>query len=51
MISPELLRRYPFFSFLTPEQQRSIAMIGEETSVRRARLSSTAASRPTPSIC
>jgi CRP/FNR family transcriptional regulator, cyclic AMP receptor protein len=32
MISPELLRRYPFFSFLTPEQQRSIAMIGEETS-------------------
>jgi CRP/FNR family transcriptional regulator, cyclic AMP receptor protein len=33
MISPELLRRYPFFSFLSPDQQRSIAMIGEEVNV------------------
>jgi CRP/FNR family transcriptional regulator, cyclic AMP receptor protein len=33
MISPELLRRYPFFSFLTPEQQRAVAMIAEELTV------------------
>ena len=30
MISPELLRRYPFFSLLTDEQLRAIAMISEE---------------------
>ncbi|MDT8305794.1 MAG: Crp/Fnr family transcriptional regulator [Anaerolineae bacterium] len=33
MISPELLRRYPFFGFLTPEQQRTVAMIAEEVTV------------------
>ena len=31
MISPELLRRYPFFSFLADTQQKAIAMIAEET--------------------
>ena len=32
MISPELLRRYPFFSFLDAAQQKAIAMIAEEVS-------------------
>ena len=32
MISPELLRRYPFFGTLTDEQQHQIAMIAEEES-------------------
>jgi CRP/FNR family cyclic AMP-dependent transcriptional regulator len=31
MISPELLRRYPFFSFLSDVQRKAIAMIAEET--------------------
>ncbi len=30
MISPELLRRYPFFGTLSEEQLRQIAMIAEE---------------------
>ena len=30
MISPEILRRYPFFSFMSPEQLRDVAMITEE---------------------
>jgi CRP-like cAMP-binding protein len=30
MISPELLRRYPFFASLTDEQLKAIAMIAEE---------------------
>lgn len=30
MISPELLRRYPFFSSLSDDQLKSLAMIGEE---------------------
>ena len=30
MISPELLRRYPFFTSLNDEQLRAIAMISEE---------------------
>jgi len=30
MISPEILRRYPFFGSLTPEQLKALAMIGEE---------------------
>lgn len=29
MVSPELLRRYPFFNFLTPDQMREVAMIAE----------------------
>lgn len=33
MISPELLRRYPFFNFLTPDQQRTVAMMAEEIAV------------------
>lgn len=32
MISPELLRRYPFFGTLNEEQLRQIAMIAEEES-------------------
>jgi CRP-like cAMP-binding protein len=32
MISPELLRRYPFFALLTDEQLKAIAMIAEEKS-------------------
>jgi CRP-like cAMP-binding protein len=30
MVSPELLRRYPFFSMLTDEQIKAIAMIAQE---------------------
>lgn len=30
MVSPELLRRYPFFASLTQEQLQAIAMIAEE---------------------
>ena len=30
MISPEELRRYPFFSFMTHEQMREVAMITDE---------------------
>ena len=32
MISPELLRRYPFFALLTDEQLKAIAIISNETS-------------------
>jgi CRP/FNR family cyclic AMP-dependent transcriptional regulator len=31
MISPETLRRYPFFSFMSPDQLRDVAMISDET--------------------
>lgn len=34
MISPELLRRYPFFAFLNHEQLRKVAMIAEEKNVQ-----------------
>ncbi len=30
MISPELLRRYPFFGSLTDDQLKAIAMIAKE---------------------
>lgn len=30
MVSPELLRRFPFFSLLSDEQLRAVAMISEE---------------------
>ncbi len=30
MISPELLRRYPFFALITDEQLKALAMIAEE---------------------
>ncbi len=33
MVSPELLRRYPFFGVLNNEQLKSIAMIADEISV------------------
>jgi CRP-like cAMP-binding protein len=33
MISPEVLRRYPFFSFMTHDQLREVAMITEEVEV------------------
>jgi len=32
MVSPELLRRYPFFGMLTATQLKAIAMISEEVS-------------------
>ena len=32
MISPEVLRRYPFLSFMSPDQLRDVAMITEEAS-------------------
>lgn len=33
MISPEVLRRYPFFSFLDPSQLKEVAMISEEIEI------------------
>jgi CRP/FNR family cyclic AMP-dependent transcriptional regulator len=33
MISPEILRRYPFFSFMNHDQLREVAMIAEQVSV------------------
>ncbi len=33
MVSPEVLRRYPFFCCLNEEQQKAIAMVTEELSV------------------
>ena len=33
MISPELLRRYPFFGFLDEAQLRAVAMLSEEVEV------------------
>lgn len=33
MVSPELLRRYPFFSFLTHAQLREVALITDEVQV------------------
>ena len=35
MISPEILRRYPFFSFMDHNQLREIAMITDEVEVRK----------------
>ena len=35
MISPETLRRYPFFAFMNHEQLRETAMIAEEVTVDR----------------
>jgi CRP-like cAMP-binding protein len=34
MLSPELLRRYPFFGYLNPNQLEVLAMIGEETKLK-----------------
>ena len=33
MISPELLRRYPFFAFLNEEQLRAVAMLSEDVEI------------------
>ncbi len=35
MVSPELLRRYPFFGMLSDVQIKSMAMIAEEMSVKK----------------
>lgn len=34
MISPELLRRYPFFGFLNDTQLKAVAMIAEEITIK-----------------
>ena len=34
MVSPELLRRFPFFGFLDPTQLKAVAMVAEEVSFR-----------------
>ena len=36
MIAPELLRRYPFFSFLKPAQLKKIAQIAKEETYERS---------------
>jgi CRP-like cAMP-binding protein len=36
MVSPELLRRYPFFGSLTEAQLKALAMIGEEFSLEKS---------------
>ena len=33
MISPELLRRYPFFAFMTHQQRQEMAMIADEEEI------------------
>ena len=33
MVSPELLRRYPFFAFMTHQQRQEMAMIADEVEV------------------
>jgi CRP-like cAMP-binding protein len=38
MISPELLRRYPFFGFLDDSQLKAVAMIAEEIAVEKGHL-------------
>ncbi|MBL8152599.1 MAG: Crp/Fnr family transcriptional regulator [Anaerolineae bacterium] len=38
MISPELLRRYPFFGFLDDTQLKAVAMIAEEIAVETGEL-------------
>ncbi len=38
MISPELLRRYPFFAFLDEAQLRAVAMLSEEIEVEAGAL-------------
>ena len=35
MVSPELLRRYPFFGFLDDSQLKAVAMIAEEVSCQK----------------
>ena len=35
MISPELLRRYPFFSFMDGAQLKTVSMIAEETTYEK----------------
>ena len=34
MISPEILRRYPFFGFMTDAELKAVAMIAEEVSYK-----------------
>ena len=38
MISPEVLRRYPFFSFMNPNQLREVAMITEEITIEEGEI-------------
>ncbi len=38
MISPEVLRRYPLFSFLSPDQLREIAMITEAVGLKKEQI-------------
>ncbi len=38
MVSPELLRRYPFFALLNDEQLQAIAMIAQEKSYQKGAL-------------
>ena len=38
MISPEVLRWYPFFSFMNPNQLREVAMITEEITIEEGEI-------------
>lgn len=38
MISPELLRRFPFFNFMDDTQLKAVAMISEETTYEKDKL-------------
>lgn len=38
MISPEVLRRYPFFSFMSHDQLREVAMITDEVKVKKGEI-------------
>ncbi len=38
MISPEILRRYPFFGFMTDAELKAVAMIAEEVSYKEGEI-------------
>ena len=50
MISPELLRRYPFFAFLDESQLRAVAMLSEEIEVEDGALVFDSG-RPAEALC
>ena len=50
MISPELLRRYPFFAFLDESHLRAVAMLSEEFDVENSALV-LESGRPADALC
>ena len=50
MISPELLRRYPFFAFLDESHLRAVAMLSEEFDMENGALV-LESGRPADALC